>query len=280
MQNDIFRDDRNVVDFNIPSKSFFAVEQSRTDFVHDETWPFHYHDWYELYHLVEGGCTYRIGNKKYALNVGDWVFIPPGTAHKSVYHTSPHERMLIYFSRDYISSQLIPKINIFITNPVYTPCAEEASIVEDVAGRIFSEFQNPDEFSTRMYKNLLFELLVHFVRNPSFIHGKNELDMGIAYVIDYINHHYAENITLEDMADVINVSPSYLSRKFKYISGMNLSEYVRDVRLKNAKIMLVETNDSILQISERCGFNDSNYFSYVFKKEEKMSPLRYRKIYS
>ncbi|MBQ7900341.1 MAG: helix-turn-helix transcriptional regulator, partial [Clostridia bacterium] len=275
MKNDIFKEERNVCDLNKIPKSFFLVEPNRGDYTFDETYPFHYHDWYELYHLVEGSCTYRIGNKKYALSAGDWAFIPPNTAHKVTYKMGPHERQLICFSRDYISSQLIPKINIFITNPVYTPMPEEAAVVENIAGRVFSEFQKQDEFSPRMYKNLLFELLVHFIRKSSFIREENEIDMVVAYVIDYINLHYAENITLEELADFNNVSPSYLSRKFKYISGMNLSEYVRDVRLKHAKIMLVETNDSISQISDRCGFNDSNYFSYVFKKEEKISPLQY-----
>ena len=278
MKKDIFKEDRRYS--GISSKSFFAVEKIRAFYTHDETWPFHYHDWYELYHLSEGSCTYRIGNKKFIMNAGDWVFIPPGTAHKTVYTTSTHERMLISFSRDYISSQLIPKINVFVNHPVYSLKKDDASVVENIANRIYFEYQNPDEFSPRMYKNLLFELLVHFVRNPSFISGKNEVDMGIVYVIDYINHHYPENITLEDMAYEINVSPSYLSRKFKYISGMNLSEYVRDVRLKHAKNMLVETNDSITKIAELCGFNDSNYFSCVFKKEEKISPLQYRKTYS
>ena len=84
---------------------------------------------------------------------------------------------------------------------------------------------------------------------------------------------------LEEMEDISNVSVSYLSRKFKQIIGMGISEYIQMYRINIAKKLLVQSDESILSISSKCGFNDSNYFSSVFKRKEGISPLKYRKRY-
>ena len=283
MPKEIFKETRNLVDNDHPPKSIFSIEYKHGTYTFDNNHPFHYHDWYEFYYLKKGCCTYHIGTKRYIVNEGDWLFIPPKQAHKVLYHSSPHERYLMYFSKDFLPLVLDESINHFIANPVYTPHPEDAERMVSITHKILHEFNNPDAYSASLYKVYLIELFVSIIRTPSYRPNnpiEGEKDLLIAHILDYISYNYAQNISLEDLASENDISASYLSRNFKLATGFNLSEYVRRVRINQAKKLLVETNDSISAISAKCGFNDSNYFSYVFKESEHISPLKYRKTYS
>ena len=103
----------------------------------------------------------------------------------------------------------------------------------------------------------------------------------IVYVIsEYISNNFEQEITLEKLGQRFAISESYLSRKFKSVSGMGLNEYVTYVRIANAERMLKETMMSVTEIAEKCGFNGSNYFSSVFKRTKGITPLVYIKLYA
>ena len=281
---DLLKDQQNLVNSTTPPKSFFTIESCRRENFYDYSCPFHYHEWYEIYYLKKGSCVYHIDNRSFLVNQGDWIFIPAMLPHKVLYRTSPHERYLIYATKDYLPAVILPHINEFIATPIYTPPrTENVEPVEDLAHKMFYEFQNPTEFSTSLIKCYLLELLVLFLNRSTPMHPvceSNENDIVIANLLDYINLHYGNNITLELLSDICELSPNYLSRKFKMTVGMPLMEYLRTIRLQHAKSLLLETEQSIAQIAYQCGFNDSNYFSYIFKQSEHLSPLQYRKLHS
>ena len=102
----------------------------------------------------------------------------------------------------------------------------------------------------------------------------------IENTITYINKHFSEKINLQELADINYVTANYLSRLFKQITGITLTEYIQTIRLNHSKTLLKATNEPIALIAEKCGFEDPNYFSYTFKKAESISPLQYRKLKS
>ena len=89
--------------------------------------------------------------------------------------------------------------------------------------------------------------------------------------------HYADNLSLENVAEKFNLSRSYLSKKFKTATGFGFKEYIINVRIQNACRLLLETDKSITDIAFECGFNDSNYFGDAFRKAKGISPHKYRK---
>lgn len=95
--------------------------------------------------------------------------------------------------------------------------------------------------------------------------------------LQIIEKEYSEKLTLNYLSSKIHINPAYLSRKFQEEVGMGFSEYLNDFRLKEAQKMLVEyPNQSINNISERCGFNSQHYFSQMFRKMTGQSPRDYR----
>ena len=98
----------------------------------------------------------------------------------------------------------------------------------------------------------------------------------IRQVAEYISAHYAEPLTLEEVAGHIHLNPSYLSTIFKKITNLSFREYLNKVRIEEAQRLLLNTDYSIIEISTACGFNDQSYFSKVFKRYTGMTPKRFR----
>lgn len=99
-------------------------------------------------------------------------------------------------------------------------------------------------------------------------------------VDQYIEQHYAEDITLTALAEIMHYSPSYLSRFYKTSTGTNLMNRVYDVRIAKARELLSHTNLKVNEIAARTGFCSSKYFNRVFKKATGISAAQYREAHS
>ena len=95
--------------------------------------------------------------------------------------------------------------------------------------------------------------------------------------IDYILLNLGNSLTQSQIAEEIHVNPSYLSRKFKEEMGMNLTEFINQKRVDEAKLYLQRGNIAVTDIAFLVGFNDLNYFSKVFKKLTSVTPSQYAK---
>lgn len=93
----------------------------------------------------------------------------------------------------------------------------------------------------------------------------------------YIKNHCEEELNLETLAKKANLSPIYFHKIFTAFFGKTPARFVFDCRIEKAKILLLTDNDSILEISEKCGFSSQSYFNSKFKEVTGISPLKYRK---
>lgn len=238
----------------------------------------HYHNIYEIYFLLEGQCRYFIENKIYDVNEGDLVLIPKRSIHKTLYDDIQTERYVINFSKHYIPPSLSIPIHELFKNNIYRPSDENRAIITNIFERIDSEYRLADEYSRIGIAGLLSELFTLMLRNPvdTAFQNSDKGNIPIENVTQYITEHYQEPLTLEQMAEMASLSTSYFSRLFKNITGFGFKEYLTIIRIKEAQRKLAHTDTSICQIAYDCGFNDSNYFSSVFKQQNGVSPLRYR----
>lgn len=98
----------------------------------------------------------------------------------------------------------------------------------------------------------------------------------IMKALEYITDHYTENLTLKSVADTVHVSKSYFSLLFKKKTGRNFVDYLIELRIREAKRLLAESDERIYKVAEASGFNDVRYFSKLFKKMTDLTPLEYR----
>ena len=101
----------------------------------------------------------------------------------------------------------------------------------------------------------------------------------ILKVKNFISKNYQDEIRLPQLSDIAGMSPSAFSRFFKLHTGRNLTEYIIDIRLGAASRMLVDTAQSVSEISFKCGFNNLSNFNRIFKKKKGCSPTEFRENY-
>ncbi|MFB9327794.1 helix-turn-helix domain-containing protein [Paenibacillus aurantiacus] len=95
-------------------------------------------------------------------------------------------------------------------------------------------------------------------------------------ILRYIHHHFNEEISVQSLSEKFHLSPTYLSQLFKKEVGENFVEYLSRLRIRYACKLLAETNMTVSQIGEKCGFNDYFYFTRIFKRLNGMTPTQYR----
>ncbi|GLX66974.1 AraC family transcriptional regulator [Paenibacillus glycanilyticus] len=100
---------------------------------------------------------------------------------------------------------------------------------------------------------------------------------AVQKAIQYMKQSFKENLTRDQLAGSISLSPGYFSVLFKAHTGVSPMRYLNKIRMDQSKLLLRNTNIPIKQVAEECGFEDSFYFSRLFQKETGMSPRQFRK---
>lgn len=127
----------------------------------------------------------------------------------------------------------------------------------------------------------VYEFIIEFARQTTLYQQRQENENGYGTYMkvmkEYVGNHFMYPITLENLCEVIGVSPQHLCRIFKESLGMRPIEYVIQVRINMAKELLLYSRYPIHQIAQMCGFQNANYFCKMFRKSEQMTPGEYRK---
>lgn len=108
-------------------------------------------------------------------------------------------------------------------------------------------------------------------------HQNQQYSNLVLSVMRYIEHQYAEDLSVQQIADELNVNVNHLATVFRHETGSTPNAYIRQVRTKQAARLLASTDLSVQDISNRVGVPDANYFIKLFKKEYAMTPSEYRK---
>ncbi len=97
-------------------------------------------------------------------------------------------------------------------------------------------------------------------------------------VVHYIQEHYSEDFSLNELARRANLSPGYLSRAFKNAAGMPLFEYINRVRIQKACVLLKRSKMPIIDVAFSVGYHNISFFNRYFRRMMRMSPRRYRTL--
>jgi len=238
----------------------------------------HYHGFYEIFYLCSGECRFLLKDSVYHMKKGDIVFIAPGELHNALYDTgNPCEINMIFFKKEYLNRPNDPDMTSFMGS---VPALYQEKF-QHLLGMMLSENSVIDEYSQNFMCCYLTEVLLMLMRHSVMNEKEPELlnakDVDILTATKYIYKNFRKPLTLEEVAAVASLSPTYFSKKFKTITGMGFKEYLNFVRLKHAQAALLTTDNTITDIALEYGFNDSNYFKDLFKKFFGKSPREFRK---
>lgn len=238
----------------------------------------HAHSHYEIYYLYRGSRMFLLSNGLYLLNSPMLVIIPPYTMHKTEggpfarYNIDVYPEYLNDFQRSVLDSMALRTVS---------PSAEHA----DQLLTLFRELAAVDR-SQRWGEEEVRSLFAYFVYLLRKMDADEEMLLSVQdnkmspltlHAIDYLNEHFAERITLEDLSREFFASKTTLIYNFKKYTNCSPMDFLLSVRLTKAKEQLVNTSKSIEAVALSCGFSSANYFGLIFKKKEGISPSAFRK---
>lgn len=158
--------------------------------------------------------------------------------------------------------------------------------IRDLLEKIHEEFETQTEDYGLMIKSYLIAVLILFIRQSRLdVPDTLEANMNITSenigriqrVMDYIDQHITDELTLKTLSSVANMSNSYFSQLFKELNGFSAWDYIISKRIDLAQKLLISENDSIYSIALQSGFNNTTNFYKAFKKITGVSPSTYRK---
>lgn len=242
--------------------------------------PLHYHNENEIYLLLKGEVKYFVDDKTFLLNEGDLMIIPAGVMHSTdTDECLYNERLLISFHDDIFFKNIIPCLNELFKENIIHLSDENRELIKNIFYKIESEFKNERKNKEILIKLYISELIIHIHRHRiKNAYYEQNTDKLILQIKQYINLNFANDITLAKLSKVFGLTETYLSRRFKSSCGICISEYLNYIRVDHAEKLLKTEKMPITEIAMECGFNDSSYFSYVFKKLKGITPYKYSKL--
>lgn len=264
--------------------SDFPVEYYYVDAAHPRyVMAFHWHNEWELLRVREGQFVLSMDDVSHTLTAGDAVLISPETLHggepidciyeclvfdlyglfKKTDALKPH--FTPFYRKEWIPGPLLSEDNASVTDLMEssprtdTPCREPLIVAGLI--QLFTSF-----ITTGNYQ----------VITPDLAQSKHWFDR-MKTVLEYIESHFGENISLDALAQVAGMNPRYFCRVFHSLTHHTPMNYVNLYRIEQAAFLLESTDKTITQIATECGFWESSYFTKVFKKKKHCTPKAYRK---
>jgi Transcriptional regulator containing an amidase domain and an AraC-type DNA-binding HTH domain len=243
----------------------------------------HWHRSLELTLMLEGDCPYRVDGNDVLVRENELVLINSGALHSCAIDLSkPYEALTIIFP-----FELLKEAN---------PNIEQYSFVLDTSspdyGKLLSLFNETyplfrERASNPFYQlklNSVFYDILYILMHSFMVEKKPFLSVKskkywdrCQKIIQHVDNHYHEPLTLESVSREFGISKEHLARTFKEYMGATFKRHLTHVRLFNAYQLLVYTDLSLLEIAMKAGFTDSRSLIHSFKEIYGITPQKYRK---
>ena len=230
-----------------------------------------------IHYVTKGYGTFKFNGKVYNLKQGDIFILLKGMQVEYVASIDdPWEYYWIGFSGSNANEYLN---RTSITNSCVANCKENSKIPQIILNMCeISKTYNPSKSDDILLLKELYSLLYTLIEEfpKPFEYKDKELHTYIQDALNFINSNYMHSITVQEIADYVNLSRSYLYKMFIKNLGISPQRYLINLRMYKATLLLKSTKLPIGEVASNVGYSDSLLFSKTFSKHFSMSPLNYR----
>ena len=250
--------------------------------------PIHWHPEAELLYMRHGEIEVRIGRNDLRLLPGDICFIPTNELHTIRTMAPANTYDAFVFSLDLVTLPEAHFLQRELIQPLSTgeirfpwvlrqgelPYDTVAAALEQISScSIESENYKLTVFSSVIQIFTAMKPLAEPCSAPT-LHKGNDT---IKDCLRYMDAHYADKLTLQDIADQVHLHPNYLCALFRKYTGQTIFEHLNQIRVEKAAKLLRTDDQSISQVAELCGFDSTSFFSRKFKQIMGTTPKAYSK---
>ena len=247
----------------------------------------HKHEALEICIPIENDYKYVVGSKSYTLSTGDIFFVPPGILHE-IECENEGCRFIYLFEVDFLSGLCdFSYLREFFKEVRLV----NASTYPNQYAQIYSAFMGIND-QYFMYENMVLEMPIYsrlltifsllVSASPQFspipLEDSKTRDKYAKFksLINHINSHYMDEISLEWAADYVGFSKFHFARLFKEYTDVTFYDFLMHRRMQAAKLLLSDTDMTITEIAFQTGFNNLTSFTRSFKKSIGQTPSEYR----
>lgn len=242
----------------------------------------HQHTEVELIWVREGSSVLTVNNQTFSLKEGDLLLCQSGSIHYSE-KQAKNVLEFILFNPSLIQSRRVP---LSLSTQHFKAKKLNKYGMDKSVERIFTDISHELTSHEPFYQNVVQNTLKTFLyRLQRYFPVTSTDDMStskksspfISEALSYMEANLSEELSLEQIAKVLNIDSGYFSRIFKKYTGLNFVQYRNSLRLDNAIKLLQETDKSISDIAFDCGFQNIRTFNRVFIQYTSKSPMEFRK---
>lgn len=228
----------------------------------------------QIFICKSGKGTLKVNEVDYVIEKGTFFYLSPNTPHEYYGTTNKWEVEWIIFSGNQIN-KILSELNF---NSTKVAILSNLDKIEVYYNKIFISLKSDDYLGKVISSSILYEILVEFFTLLQKVNEIETIERNniVNNIKHYIDNHYNETLTLEDLSELVHVTPQYLCKMFKRQLNLRPFQYIAMKRIQQAKILLNDSNMSINEIAYYVGYNDCSYFCAIFKKSEMISPSEFR----
>ena len=242
----------------------------------------HTHQFTELFYVLHGEGVFYIEREKVPVKTDDLIIINPNVEHtEKTFPNNPME--YIVFGVEGLAFSFPEHDQAYGLGYSFYSYGSDKNQFINFAQLMMHEFQDKKPGFEKVCHGLLEVLLVYISRKQKLSvisESSFQLSKECAIAKRYIDTNYAQDITLDSLADLTHINKFYLAHSFTECIGQSPISYLTERRLAACKELLSSSNLSVTQIANSAGFSSQSYFSQIFNKKVGMSPRQYRKLYA
>ncbi len=239
----------------------------------------HFHDCHQIILILDGNVEFCVNGAISRAEAGDIAIFSRYENHSVRVQSAEYERYVLHIDPAVVNQKsgvysLLTDRPIGFCNVIHVlPHWDE---IVGVFKRILIEHKGTDELSEEMKQLAVKQLLITIYRCTDMRYDRLNDDV-VFDVKRQFENNCTEKYALTNLAEQYSISVSSLSHRFRAVTGTSVMEYLQSCRIAQAKRLLADTNLSIGEIIENCGFSDSSNFSRTFKRLNGISPSNFRK---